>query len=281
MVRRVPLDLNDRSVSRWEDRPLHRQLADAIRAQIRTGQLKPGETLPAEADIAKSTGLSRTAVRDALDVLTGEGLIIKRAGAMSRVAAPPPVRHMSTSRYQRELEILRKLDGGEHPLTSAFVQDHGVDWEDHRIEVISYAEDAATEEDARRLDIAPGSAVLRRQLIKYVADQPVQLQESTLPLHLVVDTPVADPARQPWPGGTLAELFSVDLIATKVVEEATARTPSTAERRQLEMEAAGPVLIIVRTFFADVEGAEQPVETSVVTVPAARMILRYETDLRA
>src|SRR5690349_17237536 len=101
---RVPLKLSARSVSRFVDRPLYRQLADVIRDQIRRGALAPGEALPSESEISASTGgLSRTAVREALDVLTAEGLIVKRAGATSRVATPPPVRHMATSRYHDEL----------------------------------------------------------------------------------------------------------------------------------------------------------------------------------
>jgi GntR family transcriptional regulator len=279
-VTAVPIDLDEGSTSRFDDRALHRQLADVIRDAIRRGQLRPGETLPAEADISARTGLSRTTVREALDVLTGEGLVIKRSGAPTRVATPPPVRHMATSRYADELARLRALAGGDHPLTSAFTEDHGVDWEAYRVES-TYIEDTATDDDAARLDIAPGTAVLRRQLIKYIADDPVQTQESVIPLALVAGTPVADPERQPWPGGTIAELFSVGLVVTRVVEEARARTPAPAERKQLRMEAAGPVWDIVRIFYVcGGDGAERPAEASTVVAPAARLVLRYDTGLR-
>lgn len=276
----MPLELNDRSVSRFDDRPLHRQLADVIRDQIRHGQLRPGEALPAEGQIAARAGLSRTAVRDALDVLAGEGLIVKRSGAATRVATPPPVRHMATSRYADELARLRALgDLEEHPLTSAFTEDHGIGWDAYRVES-SYTEDAATGDDAERLDVKPGAPMLRRRLVKFVAGAPVQLQESVIPLRLVVGTAVADPGRQPWPGGTIAELFSVGLVVTRVVEEARARTPTAAERRALEMEAAGPVWEIVRIFYvAGDDGEDRPAEVSTVVAPAARIILRYETSL--
>jgi GntR family transcriptional regulator len=275
----VPLDLSDRSTSRFDDRALHRQLADAIREQIRHGALRPGEALPSEGEISTRTGLSRTTVRDALDVLTGEGVIVKRSGAASRVATPPPVRHMATSRYADELARLRELDGAEHPPVSAFTEDHGIAWDAYRVES-TYTEDAATGDDAARLDTFEGTAVLRRQLVKYVADQPVQIQESVIPLDLVVDTPVADPARQPWPGGTIAELYSVGLVVTRVVEEASARTPTTAERKTLQMEAAGPVWDIVRIFYVGDNGDERPAEVSTVVAPAARLVLRFETSLR-
>lgn len=269
------LELNDRSVDRFADRALHRQLADVIREQLRHGALRPGDSLPSEGDIAKATGISRTAVRDALDILAAEGLVIKRSGAASRVATPPPVRHVATSRYAAELARLRALDGGEHPLTSAFTEDHGVAWDAHRVDA-TYTEDAATEDDAAQLNIAPGTPVLRRQLVKFVAEQPVQVQESVIPLELVAGTPVEDPSRQPWPGGTIAELYSVGLVVTRVVEEARARTPTTAERRLLEMQAAGPVWDVVRVFYV----GERAAEVSTVVTPAARMVLRFETSLR-
>jgi len=268
----MPITLSPGSISRYDDRPLHRQLADAIREAIRSGECKPGEALPSEADIATATGLSRTPVREALDLLVAEGLIVKRSGAPTRVATPPPVRHMATSRYAEELALLRA--GGEHPLGSAFTEAHRVAWEDFTVRA-DYAEDGATEADAERLNLVPGTPVLRRKLVKYVAGAPVQMQESVIPLSLVAGTPVTDPARQPWPGGTLAELYSVGLEVTRVVEEARARTPEVAERRTLEMAAAGPVLEIVRVFHV----GDRPVEASVVVVPARGYVLCYDTEL--
>lgn len=275
----MPLDLSPRDLDPFSDRALHRQLADLIRDHIRRGRLRPGEALPSEGELSGRSGISRTAVRDALDIVVGEGLIIKRSGAPTRVAVPPPVRHMATNRYRDELALLRELDGKPHPLTSAFVDDHDVTWDAVRVEA-AYAEDAATDDDADRLEINPGRPVLRRQLVKFVRGDPVQLQESVIPLALVRKTPVADPSRQPWPGGTIAELYSVGLVVTRVVEEARARTPTTAERRTLEMAAVGPVFEIVRIFYVEHDDGERPAEVSTVIAPAARMMLRYETDLR-
>lgn len=271
----MPLEIDERSVSRLDDRALHRQLADLIRAAITSGELQPDEALPSEGDLAHMSGLSKTAVRDALAVLVGDGLVVKRSGLASRVATPPPVRHMATDRYAAEIALLRNLKPGDpHPETSAFTKDHGVDWAAYSVQA-DYAEDTATPEDARRLEVATGSAVLRRQLVKLVRTHPIQLQESVIPLELVAGTPVADPRRQPWPGGTIAELWSVGLVVAAVVEEAKSRTPTAAERRALDMAAPGPVFDIVRTFST----ADRPVEVSSVVCPASGVTLRWETTL--
>lgn len=56
-------------------RPAYEQVAVQLREVIASGQTKPGERLPTEADLAKSFGVSRTTIREALRVLTSEGLI--------------------------------------------------------------------------------------------------------------------------------------------------------------------------------------------------------------
>jgi GntR family transcriptional regulator len=273
------MPLTTLTIDRYGDRALHRQLADQIREAIATGALRPGEALPSETELTELSGLSRTAVRAGLDALVGEGRIIKRSGHATRVAVPPPVRHMATSRYQDELDLLRSLGDEPHPESSAFTTDHGVDWAAYSVQA-AYSEDAANRDDVERLDITPGAPVLRRQLVKLVADRPVQVQESVIPLELVAGTPVADPERQPWPGGTIAELYSVGLEVAHVSEEARARTPSTAERRLLEMEAAGAVWDIVRTFYVGSGDERRPVEYSTVVCPAASIVLAFATDLR-
>lgn len=277
------MNLTQRSVSHLGDRPLQRQLADVIREAITCGDLRPGEELPAEADMMTDTNLSLSAVRGALRLLATEGLIVKQAGRRTRVAIPPPVRHMATDRYARELAILRSLNPGDpHPATSAFVQDHGATWDEYSVQAY-YLEDGAGPDDARHLEIPVGAGVLRRRLLKIVRGQPVQLQDSVMPLDRVRGTAVADPDRQPWPGGTIAELWSIGLGVTGVEEEARARTPTVAERATLDMTTAGPVFDVLRIFHAvphDAAEAEPvPVEVSTCVLPAAGVIMRWETEL--
>jgi len=269
---RMPITFNDRILDRFSHAPLYRQLADHVRFAIDTDELTAGEALPSEGEIAKTVGISRTAVRDAMDVLVSEGLIVKRSGTATRVAEERPVRRMATSRYRDELRLLKS--GKEHPLTSAFVTDHDVDWDAYAMDA-RYIEDRATDGDAHRLRIKPGAPVLRRHFVKYVNKKPVQLQESVIPWKLVKGTPVADPTQQPWPGGTIAELFSLGLLVTRIVEDAHARFPRDEERRDLDMEAIGPVWEVNRTFLA----GDQPVETSDVIMTATHNVMHWETDL--
>jgi GntR family transcriptional regulator len=91
----------------------------------------------------------------------------------------------------------------------------------------------------------------------------------------VQNTPVADPERQPFPGGTVAELYSVGLIVTRVLEEVLIRQPTPPERRELSLETAGPVMEVTRVFYV----GERPVECSIAVVDAMSYRLSFETEL--
>src|SRR3989304_9198660 len=54
---------------------LHQQSVEQIEQSIRSGQLKPGDQLPAERDLAERFGVSRTAVREAVKALCEKGLV--------------------------------------------------------------------------------------------------------------------------------------------------------------------------------------------------------------
>lgn len=66
---------------------IRRQLADALRRAISTGELKAGERLPSTRALADSLGLSRGTVAEAYEQLMAEGCLEAHAGSSTRVAA--------------------------------------------------------------------------------------------------------------------------------------------------------------------------------------------------
>ena len=54
---------------------LYEQIVEQIEASILRGDLKPGEQLPAERELAQRFGVSRTAVREAIKALREKGLV--------------------------------------------------------------------------------------------------------------------------------------------------------------------------------------------------------------
>jgi DNA-binding FadR family transcriptional regulator len=64
-----------------EPRRLYRQIADQIRALIRSGEFAAGSRLPPERDLARQLGVSRPSVREALIALEVEGIVEVRIGS--------------------------------------------------------------------------------------------------------------------------------------------------------------------------------------------------------
>ena len=55
-------------------------LAEALRAQIHSGQLGPGDRLPNERDLAAQLGVGRITVREAIRVLVADGYLVSKRG---------------------------------------------------------------------------------------------------------------------------------------------------------------------------------------------------------
>ncbi len=66
--------------------PLYLQLRARITEAIESGALRPGESLPAERDIAAMSGLSRVTVRKAVEQLVAAGKLVQRRGSGTFVA---------------------------------------------------------------------------------------------------------------------------------------------------------------------------------------------------
>ena len=59
---------------------LYEQIVDQIETRILSGDLQPGDQLPAERELAEQFGVSRTAVREAIKTLHEKGLVDVLAG---------------------------------------------------------------------------------------------------------------------------------------------------------------------------------------------------------
>jgi DNA-binding GntR family transcriptional regulator len=77
----------------------------ALRAEIATGQLRPGDSV-AEEDVAKRLGISRTPVRDAIGRLVAEGLLTKDDNRTAHVFRPSLPELLEIYEIRLPLEIL-------------------------------------------------------------------------------------------------------------------------------------------------------------------------------
>src|SRR5580658_2389470 len=69
------------AVDRKGEKPLHRQIYDALRAMILERRLQPGQQIPSTRALADQLGISRIPVLGAYSQLLAEGYIESRSGA--------------------------------------------------------------------------------------------------------------------------------------------------------------------------------------------------------
>lgn len=63
------------------------EVARRLRQSIESGELKPGEQLPSQADLSEAYGVSRPVIREAISLLKSEGLVIAQQGRGQFVSA--------------------------------------------------------------------------------------------------------------------------------------------------------------------------------------------------
>jgi GntR family transcriptional regulator len=79
------LDLDD-------DSPLYVQLLEIISSEIESGNLKPGDMLPSEAQLCAAFEVSRSTVRQAIGELESSGFVVRRRGKGSYISQPKVAR---------------------------------------------------------------------------------------------------------------------------------------------------------------------------------------------
>ena len=140
--------------------PLYQQLREAVREAIEHRALKANDALPAERDLAQVLDVSRITVRKAFDALVAEGLLTRRQGAGTFVAA----------RVEKSFSRL-----------TSFTEDMAARGWTVTSEWISRSKGTVTPEEALTLGLSPGTPVYRFHRIRYADGAPMALEHSTIP----------------------------------------------------------------------------------------------------
>ena len=71
--------------------PIYRQLVQQVRRDVMLGRLQPGEQLPSVKEVVDSLSVNPNTVVKAFAELEHQGLVVRRQGVGTFVAAAPPV----------------------------------------------------------------------------------------------------------------------------------------------------------------------------------------------
>ncbi len=248
--------------------PRFRQIADELRKRIEDGEIERGSLLPPEPALMAEFEAARGTVRDAIAVLRQDGLVHTEHGRGTVVRPELPITRQADDRYRADWAV---ADGLAAQQTS-FTVDHNLPWDRHRLEV-EVEEVESDDVTAGLLVLAAGERVVERRLVfrPKPRGRAEQMSRSWMPASLVAGTPVADPANEPWEGGSIAQLASLGVEVTEVREHVRARAPKSDEAATLVLSAGAIVFVITRQMFA----GSQPVEAAEIVIPADRVELGY------
>lgn len=244
------------------DRPAYKQIADAIRAAVTSQELAPGARIPSESELIRSFGVAQGTVRNALNVLRAEGLLVAEHGKGVFVRARPPMQRKASSRFLRA-----HRDAGK----AAYTVDAEAQGIKHDVEVFKVGPDTAPDEIADRLGVPAGSTVLVRSRRYLHSGMPMEIATSYIPWSIADGTQMTE--SNPGPGGIYARIEETGHRLGKFTEDVTARMPMPDEAKALHLSAGTPVMRVLRTAY-DTEGA--PVEVCDTVMTADLFVLSYE-----
>lgn len=229
------------AVDPTSDRPIYKQIADALRQRLDAGRYDAGDKLPSESELMREFGASRATVRKAVDVLTGEGRVQSRRGVGVFVRIPPP----GTILLRDAVRLKRVNWGASEPSSRRrpFELDAKRSGTRFRQEILQLADVPAPPGVARHLDIEQGDTVFVRRRRILLDGMPAHLGDSYFPLDVTV---AALRERDTGPGGTYAAIEAAGHRLTHFDEQLTFRMPTRDERRALRLGPGVPVVDLVR-----------------------------------
>ncbi|MFG2526548.1 GntR family transcriptional regulator [Streptomyces sp. NPDC048516] len=249
----------------------------ALLAQIENGTLRPGDQMPTIAALAQEYGVNKNTASKAVVSLKAKGVLSGPAGGNTWVRVSPPHKRRRNTRYHAEKSAVR-LPECERSVAGVSEADSGIPLQDLDEDRADYAVIEAPREIREALALPPGTRVLRRTYTRRHAQKAgAGRSVSYLPYDLVSGNPdLLDPTREPWPGGTMHQLYTIGVELDRIVDRVTAGMPTPEEMRVFDIPPGVP-LIRIRKVSYSTEG--KPVEVTEIPLPADRIELIYTTQL--
>ncbi len=134
--------------------PAYQRIQSSIRKRIDSGQLRPGDAVASERDLAKIHQVSLMTARHALASLEREGIVERRRGIGTFVAAPKI--HFNKLMSYTEQMASRSLTAGSKVLFAKVIDNE--------------------HEAAARLSLPPTSNVIKLERLRHAAGEPFALE---------------------------------------------------------------------------------------------------------
>lgn len=215
------------TLSNSEGVALYAQVREAIREQIASGLLKPGEKLMPEEELATLMGASRMTVRRGIIDLIEEGVLYRRRGVGTFITH-------------------RHIDRNHNRLTG-YLESAAEEGFVPRIEVLDREITGAKLMVARALNLRENEPVIRVRTLRLADGEPLAIHDEHVPYKLYPDLLDDDiESRQLW------ELLSDrGYPAKRAVQRVEARPADEEIAQLLRIEDGAPVLYKLRTVYSE------------------------------
>lgn len=215
------------SVDRASPVPLYFQVAQQIQTAIMSGQLPAGTRLDNEIQLADRLKLSRPTVRQAIQYLVDQGLLVRKRGVGTQVVH---------SQVRRTIELSSLYDDlaatGQEPSTT----------------VLDLSKVAASEDVAHALKVDVGTTVVKLHRLRSARGEPLALMTNYLPENLVaLDSGQLE-------GNGLYQLLREAGIQLRVAHQAIGARSATAAEAAALGDRRGVTLLTMTRIAYDDEG---------------------------
>jgi GntR family transcriptional regulator len=215
------------SIDRRSKLPYYQQLYEILRGKIARKAWKPGDMIPPESELIETYQVSRSTVRQVLDMLVNEGLVYRERGRGSFIAHPTVEQTMTRIVSFTEDMRQRGFEPGTQVLSARLVP--------------------ASKDIAERLQVPIGEPLAYVERLRLADGEPMSIEESHLVNRYCPDILQHDYARQPL-REILEQDYNIRLVNAKQVIRAISTPTNLAEF--LEVRPRSPLLFIERVSYS-------------------------------
>jgi GntR family transcriptional regulator len=190
----------------WNGLPAYQRIQRTLRRTIEVGDLRPGDAVPSERELAKIHAVSLMTARHALASLEHEGVVERRRGVGTFVSTPKI--HFNKLMSYTEQMRGRSMAAGSKVLFARIVDNE--------------------EEATARLSLSPKSPVLKLERLRDAAGEPFALETCYFSAKHYAGL-LSEPLEKESLFGILERNYGVELGYADEEVDATAADPRTAD----------------------------------------------------
>ena len=224
--------------------PIYSQIAEALRLQIQSDELKAGENFPSERELAELFGVSRMTVRQAVQRLRQEGLIYYERGVGTFVT-------------NHKIDVhTRNLGGFSDEMISLGLAPSS--------RVLKLKRETADKQVQQELRLKIDAEVFYLERLRLADDEPMAYETTYLPTALCPELDQQDLTKN-----SLYQILVQDynLRINHAAESLEAAAATQFVARQLGIKTGTPVLVVRRVVFSE---SNEPIESARTTYRADR-----------